>query len=79
MSQDEYHKIGQTILGLEQGLGQLEILRQQAEQIVHQSTDPTLSKSSINSKNLFQSLLTVEDPEEIDGVEYFNLDEEFDL
>lgn len=79
MSQDEYHKIGQIILGLEQGLEQLEVLRQQAEQIVHQSTDPTLSKSTVNSKNLFQSLLTVEDPEEIDGVECFNLDEEFGL
>jgi DNA gyrase/topoisomerase IV subunit A len=75
MSEDEYNKTIKTITELEKSIIQQKEELRNAESAFQNMVDGSIVRSTQNQKNLFNSLLSSDEPTEIDGIEYYAIDD----
>jgi len=75
MSEDEYNKTIKNITELEKSIIQQKEELKNAELAFQNMVDGSIVRSTQNQKNLFNSLLSSDEPTEIDGIEYYAIDD----
>ena len=75
MSEEEYNKTFKTITELEKSIAKQREELKNAEEVFQNMVDGSIARSTQNQKNLFNSLLNPDEPTEIDGIEYYAIED----